>query len=226
MDLDNKSNVRLSLRRGVMRIYLGHLADTGEEYFLPLSEVCNILIAGHCGSGKSIYIHTMHKKLFAKFGPDSLKILLFDCKRIEFNRMKNDPHLLLPIGHNLQDFKKQLAFLERMLGERTKADPPILFVVDEFADICLEDSEIAKPVEHLMENGPSKGIYLVLSTQMESCYTEKMLEMAGVRISFNQAEVDSLRFIETKETNKLKQGEAVVVSKEKRLVKVRIIYDR
>lgn len=209
-----------------MDLYLGHLSDTQEEYLLPLSDIGSILIAGRCGSGKSIYIHMMLKRLFAEYGPESLGILLFDGKRVEFGRLRNDPHLLLPVGQSLEDFKNQLAYLNVLIGKRAKSDPPILFIVDEFAEVCFKNSGIKKSVERLLEDGPANGIHLILSTQVESCYSKKMLVVAGTRISFDQYEVDSMRFIGMKEADGLPQGEAIVVTKEKQATKVRIRYDR
>ena len=205
-----------------MDLYLGHLSDTQEECLLPLSEVGGILIAGHCGYGKSVYIHALLKRLFAEYGPESLGVLLFDGKRVEFHRLKSDPHLLLPVGQSLKDFKSQLAFLEGLIGKRKESDPPILFIVDEFAEVCFNHSGIKRRVERLIDVGPANGIYLVLATQVESRYSKKMLNLAGTRISFNQYEVDSMRFIGTKEADGLSQGEAIVVTKGKQATKVRI----
>lgn len=207
-----------------MNIYLGHDINNQQEIYLPLSEVGNILIAGRCGSGKSVYIHTMLKKLIEK--SESFGLVLHDPKRVEFYRLRNDPHLLLPVGKELSDFKNQIAYLEGLFDQRTENDLPIIFIVDEFADVCYNDHDIESQVEHLMEYGPRHGIYMVLATQLQCVYTKKMIDLAGARLSFYQPEADSEQFIGNEASAGLEQGEAILVLKDQPQMRVRVEYLR
>lgn len=208
-----------------MNLYVGHSLDTKEEIRLPLSEVGNILIAGCTGTGKSIYLHMMLKRLFAEYDPESLKLLVFDVKRVEFHRLKRDPHLLRPIALDYQDFEEQIAFLEGMMGRRKESDPPILFIIDEFSDAYYHDKSIVKPIEQLMEAGPENGIHLILATQVPSSYSEKMLNLS-TKMSFGQFAKDSRMFIGSKESEGLEQGEAIIVMKDGLQRKVRVVYEK
>ena len=205
-----------------MNLYLGHRADTQEEILLPIEEVGNLLIAGHSGSGKSIYLHTMLKKTLSHYGPESLKLVIYDDKRVEFPRYKDDPHLLQPIGMKAEDFQNQVAYLQGFIENKEK--PPVLFIVDEFADMAYQNPRIREEVERLMEGGPANGVYLILATQVESSYSEKMLSLAGAKMSFTQFEEDGLRFVGDRNTETLEQGTAIVARKDKEPIRVKIEY--
>ena len=207
-----------------IKLYLGHLCDVpNSSSFVPISETGNILIAGSCGSGKSIYLRTMIQALLATYQPGSVGLVLFDGKRLEFNRMKDDPHLFLPLGHSLSDFKNQLTVLQGLIGIRSESDAPILFIVDEFADVCFKDPSLRGPVEHLMEVGSKNGIYVILATQVESSYSKKMLDFAGTRIAFDLCEADSLEFMGNNMADGLATGKAIVLLKGKQPAKVEIV---
>ena len=55
------------------------------------------LVAGTTGSGKSVTIHSMITSLIYKNGPDDLKFILIDPKRVELTLYNNIPHLLTPV---------------------------------------------------------------------------------------------------------------------------------
>ena len=205
-----------------MELYLGQNYDTYEEIRLPLFEVGSMLIAGKTGSGKSVYLHAMIKRLLAENNQDSLGLLLYDGKRIEFHKLKNDPHLMLPIGREASDFEKQVAFLIDLLGKRTPSDPPILFAVDELADAPIWNPGVMESLERLLEEGPAYGVHLILATQTEIRFSEKMLNLAGIKMSFAQYEADSLRFLGDDRAVSLEQGELIAIVKGKQQIKARI----
>lgn len=209
-----------------MEIYLGHSKENNEELRSPLEEVGNVLIAGRSGSGKSTYLHAMLERLLDKHGPESLKILLFDGKRVDFRKLKDDPHLLLPIRQELSEFKNQLIFLDSLLGRREPDDPPILFIVDEFAEVSYRGRHIGKAVERLMRFGPKNGIHLILAAQVEKCFSKKMLSLAETKLSFRLLEGDSLRFIGNKDAVDLPQAEAILIRGNKPETKVEIVYEK
>ncbi len=69
----------------------------GKAVFGNLAKMPHALIAGTTGSGKSATIHAIITSLLYRNGPDDLKLILIDPKRVELTLYKNIPHLLTPV---------------------------------------------------------------------------------------------------------------------------------
>jgi S-DNA-T family DNA segregation ATPase FtsK/SpoIIIE len=70
---------------------------SGKAVFGNLVKMPHCLVAGTTGSGKSVTIHSMITSLLYKNGPDDLKFILIDPKRVELTLYNNIPHLLTPV---------------------------------------------------------------------------------------------------------------------------------
>ena len=70
---------------------------SGRAVFGNLVKMPHVLVAGTTGSGKSVTIHSMIASLLYRNGPDDLKFIMIDPKRVELTLYNNIPHLLTPV---------------------------------------------------------------------------------------------------------------------------------
>ena len=147
----------------------------GTPVAADLAAMPHLLIAGATGSGKSVCIHSILSCLLFNNGPDVLRLLLVDPKRVELPDYNGVPHLLAPVVTDADQVVGALTWLALQMDERyrnfarvgarsikdynRKVDrksrpaewqdlepyPAIVFVIDELADLMLAAPE---KVEH------------------------------------------------------------------------------
>ncbi len=69
----------------------------GSPMVTDLTRMPHLLIAGSTGSGKSVFINSLVLSILYKAGPDRVRLLMVDPKRIELSTYNDIPHLLHPI---------------------------------------------------------------------------------------------------------------------------------
>ncbi|MBP9701210.1 MAG: DNA translocase FtsK 4TM domain-containing protein, partial [Candidatus Pacebacteria bacterium] len=69
----------------------------GKSVLRSIAKMPHLLIAGTTGSGKSVTIHSIITSLLYKHGPDDLRFIFVDPKRVELTLYNGIPHLLTPV---------------------------------------------------------------------------------------------------------------------------------
>lgn len=81
----------------------------GKPVIKSIASMPHLLIAGTTGSGKSVTIHAIISSLLYHHGPDDLRFIFADPKRVELTLYNGIPHLLTPV---LTDPKKVILALK------------------------------------------------------------------------------------------------------------------
>ncbi len=168
---------------------------SGDIVIKSLAKMVHLLIAGSTGSGKSVFIHNIVMSLLYKYGPDDLRLIMIDPKKVEFNRYNGLPHLVTPevvMGSEkaINALKWCVKEMDRRYGmmqaagynniepynksELVKAGqfehmPYIVIIVDELAELMLANK---KDTEHCIQRitqlARACGMHLILATQRPS----------------------------------------------------------
>ncbi len=170
---------------------------SGRAYFGNLAKMPHALIAGATGSGKSVTIHSVITSLLYRNGPEDMRMIMVDPKRVELTLYNKIPHLLTPV---ITDAKKCILALKWAAKEmdrrydileseavrdiesyhntvlpKKKAEdnaermPYIVIIIDELADIMQSyPRELESAIVRLAQMSRAVGIHLILSTQRPS----------------------------------------------------------
>ncbi|MBM5789601.1 DNA translocase FtsK [Candidatus Parcubacteria bacterium] len=212
-------------RTSVLSIPLGKDVS-GHTWVIALEKMPHLLVAGATGSGKSVCLNTIILSLVYQNGPDDLKLVLVDPKRVELTAYAGIPHLLVPPIVNVDDTVNALKWtvreMERRLdllskfGARNIDDynarveermPKIVIVIDELADLMSSSGrEVEGAIVRIAQMARAVGIHLVLATQRPSVDVITGLIKANIpgRVAFAVAsQTDSRTILDQSGAEKL-----------------------
>jgi S-DNA-T family DNA segregation ATPase FtsK/SpoIIIE len=164
-------------------VTLGVNSD-GSPFIMDLHKLPNLLIGGVPGSGKSVLLHSIALSLIAA----KAELYLVDPKMVEFNTYKDVSRvkmlvntvdetyeLIKEVNSIMQSRFETLQWASaRNIHEYNetvrpqKKMTPIIIIIDEWADIVLQDSKIQKPLCVIAQKGRAAGVSIVLATQRPS----------------------------------------------------------
>ncbi len=87
---------------------------TGAPHFADLARMPHLLVAGTTGAGKSVVIHDFIISLLYRCGPERLRFIMIDPKRVELTLYNSIPHLLTPV---VTDAKKAILAVKWLAKE-------------------------------------------------------------------------------------------------------------
>ena len=203
----------------------------GNPVYTDLSEMPHMLVAGSTGTGKTIFLNSLILSLLYKNTPDTMRMIMVDPKRVEFQNYNEIPHLLCPVIYDAQKTLNALQWLTREMERRFEVFseiptrnlktynqnknviasgsqlPYIVLVVDELADLmAAKGKELEGGIVRLAQMARATGIHLVLATQRPSVEVITGLIKANMpsRITFQvTSQIDSRTVLDTAGAEKL-----------------------
>jgi S-DNA-T family DNA segregation ATPase FtsK/SpoIIIE len=211
--------------KGALAIPLGKDVSGG-TCMISLDKMPHLLVAGATGSGKSVCLNAIILSLIYQYGPDDLKFILVDPKRVELTAYAGIPHLLVPpivgVDDTVNALKWTVREMERRLdmlskhGARNIDDynakveermPKIVILIDELADLMSASGrEVEATIVRIAQMARAVGIHLVLATQRPSVDVITGLIKANIpgRIAFAVAsQTDSRTILDQSGAEKL-----------------------
>ena len=91
---------------------------SGLTQLLAVEKAPHMLVAGATGSGKSVCLNTIIVSLIYQNGPDDLKLIMVDPKRVELGVYTGIPHLLIPPITKVEEAINALKWAVREMERR------------------------------------------------------------------------------------------------------------
>ncbi len=202
---------------------------SGKNYYVDITKMPHILIAGETGAGKSVCINSLVTSLLFKATPEELKMVMIDPKVVELSMFKNLPHLLVPVVTEPKKAASALnwavsemtsrykAFAEKgardlnrfnsLVDEGQDPLPRIVVIIDELAELMMAaPREVEDAICRIAQLGRAAGIHLIVATQRPSVNVITGIIKANIssRIAFKvNSGVDSRTILDQNGAEKL-----------------------
>lgn len=158
----------------------------GQALFADLARMPHMLVAGTTGAGKSVTIHDFILSLIYRCGPERLRFIMVDPKRVELTLYNSIPHLLTPV---ITDPKKAIMAI-KWLGKEMERRYNIL-ETEKVRDIASYHENVVRPAlekstgaegEVLPEAMPYIAVFIDELADIMSTYPRE-LEAGIVRLA-------------------------------------------
>lgn len=199
---------------------------SGNAWVARLEKMPHLLVAGATGSGKSVCLHSIVMSLIYQNGPDDLKFIMIDPKRVEMTVYTGIPHLLIPpitrvedtinaLKWTVREMERRLDILSKfgardLQGYNSKVEakiPKLVIIIDELADLMSTSrNEVEGSIVRIAQMARAVGIHLILATQRPSVDVITGLIKANIpaRIAFAVAsQIDSRTILDAAGAEKL-----------------------
>ncbi len=131
---------------------------TGTPHYVNVAKMPHGLVAGATGSGKSVAIHALITSLLYRNGPNQLRFIMVDPKRVELTGYNGIPHLLTPV---ITDPKKCILSLKWAAKEMERRYN--ILETEAVRDIESYHNTIVEPArKKKSENMPEAMPYIVI----------------------------------------------------------------
>ena len=153
-------------------VHFGHSA--AGEIIADLADMPNLMIAGHPGSGKSNFLHTLAVSLLMT---RDILLAIIDLKKLEFSYLRDNALIVT----DLSDTRRLLQAMNREINRRLdiledagvvkiqdyQGDMPfIVLIVDELAE--MQDDVCQDELNRIVRLGRAPGVCVVAATQRPS----------------------------------------------------------
>ena len=125
---------------------------TGSLHYANIGKMPHLLVAGTTGSGKSVMIHSLVTSLLYRNGPERVKFIMVDPKRVELTLYNGIPHLLTPV---ITDAKKCILSLKWAAKEMERRYD--ILQEHKVQDIAGYHNEVVAPSHKKIEKAKEKG---------------------------------------------------------------------
>lgn len=124
----------------------------GSAHYANVGKMPHLLVAGTTGSGKSVMIHSIVTSLLYRNGPERLRFIMVDPKRVELTLYNDIPHLLTPV---ITDAKKCILGLKWAAKEMDRRYD--ILQDNKVQDIGGYHNDVVAPAHARFEKAEKKG---------------------------------------------------------------------